>query len=218
MLGTSDASGRLIYMVSAPKKKPATYQDVLDAPEHLVAEIISGDLRLSPRPAGPHTAAASRLGFVLGPPFQFGTGGGPGGWQILDEPELHFDLDIVVPDLGGWRLERLPAIGDEDKFFTIPPDWVCEVLSPSTRVHDRSEKLPIYARAGIGHVWFVDPRHRTLEIMRLHGGKWLIVDIHRGDLKVRAEPFDAIEIDLASLWVNLVLPTRVSEGAADYVL
>ncbi len=207
-------------MVGAPKKKPATYQDVLDAPAHLVAEIIGGDLRLSPRPAGPPTAAASRLGFVLGPPFQFGNGG-PGGWQILDEPELHFGTEIVVPDLGGWKIERLPVIRDEDKYFTIVPDWVCEVLSPSTHVHDRSEKLPIYARAGVLHVWFVNARHRTLEVMRLLDGKWLIVDVHRGDVKVRAEPFEAIEIDLAVLWANLAPPTqpsRASEGAADYML
>ncbi len=207
-------------MVSAPKAKPATYQDVLDAPEHLVAEIIAGELRLSPRPAGPHTAAASRLGFVLGPPFQFGSGG-PGGWQILDEPELHLGSEIVVPDLAGWRFERLSVISEDDTFFTIPPDWVCEVLSPSTRVHDRSEKLPIYATAGVGHVWFVDARHRTLEVMRLHGGKWLIVDVHRGDVKVRAEPFDAIDIDLAALWANMAPPphpSRTSEGAAEYIL
>jgi len=204
-------------VVGAPKKKPATYQDVLDAHEHVVAEIIGGELRLSPRPAGAHTAAASRLGFVLGPAFQFGSGGGPGGWQILVEPELHFENDIVVPDLGGWRIERLPTITD-DAFFTLPPDWVCEVLSPSTRVHDRSEKLPIYARAGIRHVWFIDARHHTLEVMRLHEDKWLIVDIHRGDAKVRAEPFDAIEIDLAMLWTNLVPPVRASEAAAEYLL
>ena len=206
-------------MVSAPKKKPATYQDVLDAPDHLVAEIIAGELRLSPRPAGNHTAASSRLGFVLGPPFQFGNGG-PGGWQILDQPELHFEDEIVVPDLGGWRIERLPIITD-DAYFTVSPDWVCEVLSPSTRVHDRSEKLPIYVRAGVRHVWFVDARQRTLEVMRLHEEKWLIVDIHRGDVQVRAEPFDAIEIDLAVLWTSASPPnhpSRAFESAAEYLL
>jgi Uma2 family endonuclease len=206
-------------MVNAPKKKPATYQDVLDAPSHLVAEIIAGDLRLSPRPAGAHTVAASRLGFLLGPPFQFGSGG-PGGWHILVEPELHLGADIVVPDLGGWRVDRLPIIPD-DAFFTLPPDWICEVLSPSTRVHDRSEKLPIYAEAGVQYAWFIDPRQRTLEVMRLHEGKWLILAIHRGELRVRAEPFDAIEIDLAVLWANLAPPTqpsRASEPTADYLL
>lgn len=206
-------------MVSAPKKPPATYQDVLDAPDNMVAEIIGGELRLSPRPAGAHTVAASRLGFLLGPPFQFGNGG-PGGWHILDEPELHFGPEIVVPDLGGWRVERLPVIPD-DAYFTLPPDWICEVLSPSTRVHDRSEKLPIYAAAGVRHVWFIDPRQRTLEVMRLHEGKWLILAIHRGELQVRAEPFDGIELDLSVLWANLAPPTqpsRASEAAAEYLL
>ncbi|MBA3461852.1 MAG: Uma2 family endonuclease [Deltaproteobacteria bacterium] len=206
-------------MVGAPKKRRATYQDVLDAPEHLVAEIIDGDLRLSPRPAGPHTAAHSRLGVLLGAPFDLGQGG-PGGWIILVEPELHFDDDIVVPDLAGWRRERLPFV-DDVAYFTLAPDWACEVLSPSTKVHDRAEKLPIYARAGIKHVWFVNAPIRTLEILRLHEGKWLIVDIHRGDVKVRAEPFDAIELDLAVLWANLApppQPSRASEAAANYVL
>ena len=206
-------------MVASSRKNRATYQDVLDAPEHLVAEIIDGDLRLSPRPSGPHTSAASQLGIVLGPPFSRGSGG-PGAWIILDEPELHLGDDIVVPDLAGWRRERLPYVPDE-AYFTLAPDWVCEVLSPSTRVHDRSEKLPIYARAGIQRVWFVNAPVRTLEVMRLHEGKWLIVDILRGDVKVRAEPFDAIELDLALVWADLPpppQPSRAFEAAAGYLL
>ncbi|MBA2544097.1 MAG: Uma2 family endonuclease [Deltaproteobacteria bacterium] len=205
-------------MVGAPKKKPATYQDVLDAPEHLNAEIIDGDLRLSPRPAGAHTAAGSRLGATLMPPFDLGNGG-PGGWILLFEPEVHLGSDIVIPDLAGWRRERLPEVHD-DAFFTLPPDWVCELLSPSTRVHDRVEKLPIYARAGVKHVWFINAQVRTLEVMRLHEGLWLIVAIYRGDVKVRAEPFDAIELDLSLLWANIAppQPTRAGEAAVEYVL
>jgi len=204
--------------MSDPAKRRATYQDVLDAPEHLVAEIIGGELRLSPRPGGPHTVATSRLGYLLGPPFDLGSGG-PGGWIILDEPELHLGDDIVVPDLAGWRRERLTVVPG-GAFFTLAPDWICEALSPSTAVHDRSEKLPIYATAGVRHLWLVDARQRSLEVLRLHDGKWLIVDVHRGDVRVRAEPFDEIELDLAALWRDAApLPwgTRASEYGTEYV-
>lgn len=200
-----------------PAKRKATYQDVLDTPEDVVAEIIGGELRLSPRPGGPHTRATSRLGQVIGGPFDLGSGG-PGGWIILDEPELHLRDDIVVPDLAGWRRARMPAVADE-AFFTLPPDWVCEALSRSTAVHDRSEKLPIYAAAGIGHVWLVDAIQRTLEVLRLHEGRWLIVAVHRHDARVRAEPFDALEIELSTLWPDRApLPPRASEPGADYAL
>jgi Uma2 family endonuclease len=204
-------------MVNSAKRR-ATYQDVLDAPEHLVAEIIGGDLRLSPRPAGPHTSASSALGILIGAPFHFGNGG-PGGWIILDEPELHLGEDVLVPDLAGWRRERLPGV-TEDPYFTMVPDWVSETLSPSTAIHDRAEKLPRYAASGIRHAWLVDTKERTLEVMRQQEGKWLILDVHRGDVRVRAEPFEAIELDLAMLWADLVSPPprgfRASEGAAEY--
>ncbi len=201
-----------------PAKRRATYQDVLDAPEHLNAEIINGELRLSPRPGGPHTASASTLGYLLGPPFQFGSGG-PGGWLILAEPELHIDEDIVIPDLAGWRRERM-AVAPAGSYFEIVPDWICEVLSRSTAVNDRAEKLPIYAAAGVRHVWLVDALTRTLEVLRLHAGKWLIVDVYQGDARVRAEPFDAIELDLAQLWAYSAAPppgSRASEYGGAYV-
>jgi Uma2 family endonuclease len=205
-------------MADPAKKREATYQDVLDAPEHLVAEIINGELRLSPRPAGPHAGATSALGYLLGPPFSFGKGG-PGGWIILFEPELHFGRQVVVPDLAGWRRERLPSIS-EDAFFTLAPDWLCETLSPSTRKMDRAEKLPIYAAAGVQYVWFLDPRDRTLEVLRLHEGKWLQLGVHKDDETVRAEPFEAIAIELGSIWADLPPPppkgTRAAEGQSVY--
>jgi Uma2 family endonuclease len=201
-----------------PAKRRATYQDVLDAPEHMVAEIIGGELRLSPRPGGPHVAATSALGYLLGPPFQLGSGG-PGGWIILDEPELHLDAEIVVPDLAGWRKERLPAVPN-GAYFTLAPDWACEMLSRSTAVHDRAEKLPIYASAGVKHAWLVDALQRTLEVLRLHDGKWLILAVHRGDVRVRAEPFEELELDLALVWAELSPPpargSRASEPADEY--
>jgi len=197
--------------VSDPVKKQATYQDVLDAPEHKVAEIVDGELYLSPRPAGPHTSASSALGYLLGPPFQFGTGG-PGGWIIHVEPELHFADDVVVPDLAGWRTERFPITPDEP-YFTIAPDWVCEVLSRSTRRFDRTRKLPVYARAGIRHAWLVDPKVQAVEVLRLVDGSWTVVRIYEGAVIARVEPFDAIELDLGRLWAYFVPPPKGSRAA-----
>lgn len=189
-------------MVSSARKR-ATYQDVLAAPPNTVAEIIDGDLRLSPRPALPHAAAASALGEELGPPFKRGRGG-PGGWINLSEPEIHLREDIVVPDLAGWRRERLPALGNAP-FVSIAPNWACEVLSPSTAKMDRADKLTIYAREGVEHVWFVDPLLRTLEIFAAQQDGWRLVAVHRDDAKVRAVPFDAIELDLSVLWADVQL-------------
>jgi Uma2 family endonuclease len=186
--------------------KRATYEDVLNAPENKVAEILDGELFLSPRPASPHAVAASRLGRVLGP-FD-DTPGGPGGWWILDEPELHFGEHVLVPDLAGWRRERMPAMRNVP-FFTLPPDWVCEVLSPSTERLDRSRKLRIYAEAGVAHAWFVKPSDRTLEVLRLRDGAWTIVAVTDADV-VRAEPFEAIELELGRLWPDPAPASPVS--------
>jgi Uma2 family endonuclease len=182
----------------APKR--ATYEDVLQAPPHLLAELIDGVLHTSPRPAMPQAQAATVLGEELGPPFKRGKGG-PGGWIILDEPELHLGLgpDILVPDLAGWRRETLPVL-PEDPYLTVRPDWVAEVLSPSTRMRDRALKLPVYQREGVRHVWFVDPEAKTLEILRLDGESYRLVVTLSGTEPVRAEPFDAIELDIAALW------------------
>ena len=195
-------------------RRPATYQDVLDTPDHRVAEIISGELRVSPRPGMPSTAVASLLGAELVTAFGRGRGG-PGGWVIFDEPELHLGRDVLVPDVAGWHRSRLPAIL-ETSFLTVAPDWVCEVLSPSTERTDRIEKLPIYAAHGIRHAWLVHPRRRTVEVFRLHEGNWLAVAVYKDDVKARIEPFDAIEIDLAALWADAAVPTRASEEAAEY--
>jgi Uma2 family endonuclease len=187
-----------------PARRRATYQDVLDAPRHMVAEIIDGELRLQPRPAKPHAAAASTLGAEIVPPFQRGRGG-PGGWIILDEPELHLGGDILVPDLAGWRRARLPFLTDEEPYFSLAPDWVCEVLSPRTGKADRAEKLPIYAREAVPYAWLVDPLLRTLEALRLESGRWLILEVWHDEARVRAEPFDAIELELGLLWADVRL-------------
>jgi Uma2 family endonuclease len=191
--------------MAAPALPRATYQDVLDAPAHKVAEVIDGMLHVSPRPAKPHTVASSILGGELMSPFRRGRGG-PGGWVLLFEPELHFGADVLVPDLGGWRRERMPVITTEESYFTLAPDWVCEVLSPSTAKLDRADKLPIYARAEVRHAWLVDPLLRTLEVLRLERGRWVLLDTYRDDARVRAEPFEVFELELGLLWEGVELP------------
>jgi len=189
-----------------PAKRIATYDDVLNAPPHKVAEIIEGELILSPRPAGPHSAAATALGEELGPPFKRGRGG-PGGWIILDEPEVHLARNVLVPDLGGWRRETMAAIANEP-YFTMRPDWVCEVLSPSTERFDRGDKMKLYAQAGVANAWLVNPLLRTLEVVRLSSGtpdQWISVGVFRDDAKVRVEPFEALELELGVLWQDVRL-------------
>jgi Uma2 family endonuclease len=190
----------MLESMHEPARRLATYEDVLAAPEHQVAEILAGELHLHPRPAGPHTVAASVLGEELGPPFKRGKGG-PGGWIILDEPELHLGGDILVPDLGGWRRTTMDHVANVP-YFEIRPDWVCEVLSPSTEKTDRALKLPIYAREGVGHVWLVNPLLHTLEVLRLESGRWVNVGTYSDDQQIRAEPFDAIVLELSVLWAD----------------
>lgn len=187
-------------MSSQPLRRRATYQDILDLPDNLTGQIVDGELVASPQPVVRHQRAASILGMDLGPPFDRGRGG-PGGWWIVDEPELHLEEDILVPDIGSWRKEKLPVLPDEP-YFTFAPDWVCEVLSPSTARIDRIKKLPIYAREGVSHVWLIDPDLQTLEVFRLEGRRWLLLLTAGGDEVVRAEPFDAIELALAGLWIQ----------------
>ena len=159
---------------------------------------------------------------VVEPPRVRRSLGGPSNWSFLDEPELHLGPEIVVPDLAGWHRERLPKI-ENAAYFTIAPDWLCEVLSRSTEKLDRAEKLPIYAAYGVRNVWLVDPLLRTLEVLRLHEGKWLTLAVHCDDARVHAEPFDALELDLAELWADLAAPpppkgkrSRASEPMAAY--
>ena len=191
-----------VSMSGRPLEKPrrATYADLIAVPDPLVAEIVDGELITSPRPASLHARSSSRLTINLGGPFDCGRDG-PGGWVILDEPELHLgpEPDVLVPDLAGWRRERMPELPDT-VFFTMAPNWVCEVLSPSTEKVDRAGKMPIYAREKIAHLWLVNPILQTLEVFRLESQGWLLATVHQGNQKVRAEPFDAIELDLAGLW------------------
>ncbi|MBK8598580.1 MAG: Uma2 family endonuclease [Holophagales bacterium] len=187
-------------MSGLARRREATYEDLLALPDDVLGQLVEGELHATPRPAIDHQRASSVLGIRLGDPFDLG-GGGPGGWWIVDEPELHLDWNVLVPDLAGWRRERLPELPRE-AFFTLAPDWVCEVLSPSTARLDRVKKLSIYAREGVGHAWLVDPVLETLEVFRRQGEAWLLVLTAGGDDIVRAEPFDAIELTLTGLWIR----------------
>jgi Uma2 family endonuclease len=180
-----------------PPKRPATYDDLLKVPDHMVAEILDGELHVSPRPASPHGYAGSRLGGHL-IPFNEGFEG-PGGWWIIDEPELHLGPDVLVPDLAGWRTERLPHIPTVVG-HTLAPDWVCEVVSPSTERIDRLKKLRIYAREAVRHSWLIDPLKHTIEIRRLEGREWVMVATHRGNEVINPEPFEALPLRLVRLW------------------
>ena len=182
----------------AASSAPATYQDILDAPEHVVAELIGGTLHTHPRPAPRHARAGARLISKLGPPFDEGDGG-PGGWRIFYEPELHVAGEVLVPDLAAWRRERMPELPDT-AYFTLAPDWACEILSTSTRAHDLVHKRPIYAAAGVAYLWLVDPVDQVLEAFELDNGHWRLVAAVEHEDAVHIPPFDALTFGLAELW------------------
>jgi Uma2 family endonuclease len=184
--------------MAARVQQHATYEDLVRLPENMVGELIEGELYASPRPAGPHTLAASALGALLVPPFQFGLGG-KGGWWILDEPEVHLGRNVVVPDLAGWRQERMPEL-PTNHIFSVTPDWICEVISPSSGRLDRLKKMPIYARGDVDYAWIVDPEQQTLEAYHRESDRWSLVGTYGEEPVARVQPFDDIEINLALIW------------------
>ncbi|MFP2931863.1 Uma2 family endonuclease [Pyxidicoccus sp. 3LG] len=179
-------------------KRPATYADLEVLPDHVVGQLIDGELIVMPRPASPHGVASTVLGALLLTAFQIGQRD-RGGWWFLDEPELHFGEDVLVPDMAGWRRERLPEM-PRVPYHTLAPDWICEVLSPSTEKLDRKRKREIYAREGVEHVWLVNPATRMLEVFRRQGETWEPRGTYSGVARIRAEPFEALELDLGTLW------------------
>ncbi|MBX9934106.1 MAG: Uma2 family endonuclease [Methylobacterium sp.] len=178
--------------------REATYADLEAVPAHLVAEIINGALETHPWPRPRHGRAAKRLGGELYGPFDRGRGG-PGGWIFIDEPELRLGANVVIPDLAGWRRERMPVEPDT-AFIETPPDWVCEILSPSTSRLDRGPKRRIYAEAGVSHLWLLDPGDGVLEGFALTGRQWLLPGtVQRGE-PVSLPPFDAVSFPLDDLF------------------
>lgn len=182
-------------------RRPATYDDLKRVPDHLLAEILDGELHVSPRPGPRHAAVGSRLGGDLSVAYDRRTGGpaGPGGWRILFEPEVLLGGHVLAPDLAGWRRERLPRLSDEAA-ITVAPDWACEIYSPRSKRTDRLKKTRIYAELGVPHLWRVDPREFEVEILRLEGHHYLLIEVHAGATTIRAEPFEALALDLARWW------------------
>lgn len=188
----------------APKK--ATYQDLFSIPENMTGEIINGELLVTPRPSRKHGYTATVLSGELEPSYHRGRGG-PGGWIFIIEPELGLGEDILVPDLAGWKRERFPVI-EETNYITVAPNWVCEVLSPSTFRLDKIRKMPLYAQNGVEHLWFVDPATLTLDAFRLEAGLWVVLGSYGENDQVRVEPFQEIEINLSDLWLETSLPIK----------
>lgn len=180
--------------------KPGLYEQLLALPEHVTGEILNGELYAMPRPRGRHGVAESALGMRIGPRSILEKAGRAAGGSII-EPEVHFvrDVEVAVPDLAGWRRERMPSVPDEHR-FEIVPDWICEILSPSTAKKDRVVKLPVYARHGVGHVWIVDPEARTLDAFELREGFWALIAGLKDDEPVAVPPFEAISFSLGDLW------------------
>ncbi len=177
-------------------------------PEHLMGEIVGGELVVSPRPALRHAAASSSIHFDVYSSFDRGS---PGGWWILFEPELHLGPDVLIPDIAGWRRERMPEMPDA-AYATLAPDWVCEVLSPRTAALDRVRKMPIYAREGVPHLWLVDPRARTLEVFVLQESHWVLHSAHEGEDTVHVPPFEAVALDLSLWWAPEPDPEPSPDG------
>jgi Uma2 family endonuclease len=181
-----------------PKPRPATYADLEALPPNMAGEIIFGVLHAHPRPTPRHGVAAGELQLEVGTPFGRGRGG-PGGWIFLPEPELHLGPHVVVPDIAGWKRERLTPF-PTTAYIEAPPDWLCEVLSPSTQKIDRTDKLVVYATFGVGHCWYVDPIARTLEVLALTDGKWLLAATFKDAEPVTAPPFEVHTFPLDVLW------------------
>lgn len=180
-------------------EKLATDDDLRRAPDTVVAELIHGVLHQTPRPAPKHANATLAVGSLLSPPFGRGRGG-PGDWVFLVEPELHLGPHVLVPDLAGWRRERLPALPNE-AHIDLAPDWICEVLSPGTARHDRSVKMPVYAAQRIADAWLIDVQSQTLEAYeRDERGRWVLLQTYAGDEPVHPPPFHALPFALGELW------------------
>jgi Uma2 family endonuclease len=191
-----------------PAKKIATYDDIEALPPNVVGEIIYGTLVTHPRPLPRHSVAHSGLNFELVGPFQRGRGG-PGGWIFMTEPELHLGPHVIVPDLAGWKREKLTPFPTTSG-IDVAPDWVCEILSDSTERYDRNEKRKIYAQVGVTYIWLLDPRIKVLECFTLVADNWLLTHTFDQTSKVSAPPFDAINFDLSALF-----PSTDLEGISE---
>jgi Uma2 family endonuclease len=197
VLPKEDSEGR--SPMSEPARKRMTYEDLYSIPENMTGQIINGELVVTPRPSRKHGYSTTALGAAVAAPYQLGQGGGPGGWVIIIEPEIGLGENIMVPDLAGWKEERYPE-EEPHNWISVVPDWICEVLSPSTIRVDKVRKMPIYAQHGVPYFWLIDPAAKTLDVFRLASAQWLLLGTYVEDDKVQAEPFSEIEINLSDLW------------------
>ncbi len=183
--------------------------DLIALPDNMKGEILDGVLYTQPRPRAWHSAIGTCIAHDVHGLFHRGRGG-PGGWWIIAEPGIHLPRAAEVsPDVAGWRRTRMPSFPGQRETFRVVPDWVCEVLSPSNRDYDLKVKRRFYAELGVQHLWYVDPSARTLTVSRLHEGRWLELAVYGDDARVRAEPFDAVEIDPSEWW-----PEVAADGSA----
>jgi Uma2 family endonuclease len=201
-------------MRNGRRKREATYEDLHALPENCTGEIVDGELWVTPRPRVRHAKTHSRLLAKLSSSFDPG-GTGPGGWVILLEPELLFGRNILIPDIGGWQRGRFPEDPDAVSIEVVP-DWVCEILSPTTSRFDRQLKMRVYAEQGVPNAWLVDPLAQTIESYELISGRYTLESVHGGDAKARIPPFSEIELDLPVFWDGPPAPSGVSEP--DYVI
>jgi len=182
-----------------PARKAPTLGDLDALPPGIKGEIIEGVLYTMTRPRGPHQAVALDIGADLRDPYARGRGG-PGGWWILPEPGIELEnTPEIAPDIAGWRRERL-AVLPEDAAITVVPDWVCEILSPTTRRHNLLIKKPYYARIGVKHHWIVDLAARAITAHRLESGKWLEIGVWGDEVEARIEPFQEAALDVSRWW------------------
>lgn len=193
----------------APRDFDALYAELCALPEHFVGEILDGQVERSPRPAYAHSSSSLRVGGDLDGQFGRSGGGRPGGWVILVEPELHLEVEgrkhVLVPDLAGWTRERLPLV-PRVPHLSLAPDWICEILSPSTARRDRGVKARIYHGAGVRWRWMLDPESQLLEVYRREGDFWMLTGTFGGEDLVRAEPFEAVELRMADWWEGVEPP------------
>lgn len=179
-------------------RRPATLADLAAIPSTHTGHLLDGKLYTFPRPRFRHGRAQTALVSTLDPPFGRGVGG-PGGWVLVVEPELHLGGNALVPDLAGWRREGLD-VAALDPYPTLAPAWACEVLSPSTEAFDRGLKAEALARHGVAWLWFVDPEARTLEVYENDAGQFRQRQRFQDNVDVTAPPFDALTWPLGSLW------------------
>ncbi|OED38069.1 hypothetical protein AB833_21190 [Chromatiales bacterium (ex Bugula neritina AB1)] len=184
-----------------PASKTATYEDLFNIPDNEVGEIFGGELVTHPRPAPRHARAAAVVGARLLTEFDTKPNGEDGGWWILDEPECHLGSDIVVPDIAGWRKTTMPEL-PEAAWFGVRPNWVCELISPSTAKYDRGVKREIYARDGVGYYWIVDPLVKLIEVFVLQQGNWVLAETGAAEQVASLVPFETMPFDLSALWVE----------------